>query len=131
MNAKSSRNRASSACGGRRASSRIGSEQGVGRHMATVHCRRPGGSRLKTIDQFMWPYQDSFREGVQHLARSVFGDIGFEDGAAVVFLVGLAAPDHQGRHAVCIEPEDGPWKLETFATVPEDVERAIPADPMQ
>ncbi|MFC7699504.1 diadenylate cyclase [Bradyrhizobium sp. GCM10028915] len=83
------------------------------------------------IDQFMWPYQDSFREGVQHLARSVFADIGFEDGAAVVFLVGLAAPGHHGRHAVCIEPEDGPWKQETFATLPADVERAIPTDPMQ
>ena len=86
---------------------------------------------MKPIDQFMWPYQDSFREGVQHLARSVFGEIGFEDEAAVVFLVGLAAPGHRGRHAVCIEPEHGVWKQEMFATLPEDVEKAIPADPMQ
>ncbi|MDA9445653.1 MULTISPECIES: diadenylate cyclase [unclassified Bradyrhizobium] len=86
---------------------------------------------MKPIDQFMWPYQDSFREGVQHLARSVLGDIGFEDGAATVFLVGLAAPGHQGRHAVCIEPEDGPWKQEMFGTLSADVERAIPTDPMQ
>lgn len=57
--------------------------------------------------------------------------IGFDDDAAVVFLVGLAAPGYEGRHAVCIEPEDGRWKQETFATLPDEVERAIRSHPMQ
>jgi hypothetical protein len=90
----------------------------------------PGGQDLKSIDQFMWAYQEAFRESIQHLARSVFGLIGFE-GGAVVFLVGVAAPEHKGRHAVCVEPEDGRWKQEMFARLPEQVEEAIRSHPMQ
>ncbi|MEY9461971.1 hypothetical protein ABH973_002384 [Bradyrhizobium ottawaense] len=86
---------------------------------------------MKTIDQFMWPYQHAFRGTLQHLARSVFGRIGFDDDAAIVFLVGLAAPGCKGRHAVCIEPENGRWKQETFATLPDDIERAIRSHPAQ
>jgi hypothetical protein len=85
---------------------------------------------LKTIDQFMWGYQDSFRTSFQHLARSVLSLIGFE-GEAVVLLVGLASAEHKGRHAVCVEPENGRWKQEMFATLPDEVERAIRSHPMQ
>lgn len=85
---------------------------------------------MKTINQFMWGYQESFRTNFQHLARSVLSLIGF-DGEAVVLLVGLASAEAKSPHAVCVEPEDGRWKQEMFATLPDEVERAIRSHPMQ
>jgi len=76
-----------------------------------------------TIDQFMWGYQPHFRSNVQLLARNVFEAIGF-DGSVDVVLVGLAREGSEVRHAVCVEPEDGPWPQHLFATLPEKTEEA-------
>jgi hypothetical protein len=71
----------------------------------------------------MWGYQEYFQLGYESLARSVFEKIGFES-TANVLLVGLARPDREVRHVVCLSPENGRWSQELFATLPTDAERA-------
>ncbi|MGH7761627.1 MAG: diadenylate cyclase [Candidatus Dormibacteraceae bacterium] len=68
-----------------------------------------------TIDQFMWGYQRHFRMGVQHAAEAILKALGCP-GEAEVYLVGLANSD-AARHQICVEPEDGAFRLDQFAAV--------------
>lgn len=82
------------------------------------------------IDQFMFPYQQSFRGGLSILAESVFKRLG-ADISPKVFLVGARSPDSAERHTVCIEPEDGEWSREPFNNLLDTIESTFRAHPMQ
>lgn len=85
---------------------------------------------MKTLDQFMWGYQEHFQFGIEALARRVLNLIGFQ-GQADVLLVGLARPENDTQHPVCVCPEDGRWRQDVFATLPEAAERARMEHPDQ
>ena len=61
----------------------------------------------KTIDQFMWAFQDYFRGCVKIKLESVLNDIGMPATDAKVVLVGIAT-EESARHPICVEPETGP-----------------------
>lgn len=82
------------------------------------------------IDQFMWGYQPHFRGNIEFLARQIFEAIGFE-GAVEVLLVGLARDGCVVKHQVCIEPEDGKWRLDLFSTLPGAADEAWRTHPNQ
>ncbi|OZB78557.1 MAG: hypothetical protein B7X29_04415 [Halothiobacillus sp. 13-55-115] len=65
---------------------------------------------MRYIDYFMFSYQNSFRVGIEILARSTLKKIGV-DADPKVLLVGAKAPSSNAAHPVCIEPEDGEWTL--------------------
>jgi len=82
------------------------------------------------IDQFMFPYQHSFRGGLQILVESVLRDLG-ANAPTKVFAVGARAPDANERHDVCIEPEDGEWSRESFEGLLAKNEGTLRDHPMQ
>jgi len=82
------------------------------------------------IDQFMFPYQNSFRGGLQLLVEYVLKNLGART-AAKVFVVGARAPDAEARHDVCIEPEDGEWSREPFDGLLPKIEETVRRHPMQ
>jgi DNA integrity scanning protein DisA with diadenylate cyclase activity len=83
-----------------------------------------------TIDQFMFPYQRSFRGGFQILIESVLSKIGATVTARVL-VVGARAPGADASHDVCIEPEDGEWSTEPFGTLLSNIETTVRQHPMQ
>ncbi|MEZ5708558.1 MAG: hypothetical protein R3E02_04110 [Blastomonas sp.] len=85
---------------------------------------------MKTIDQFMWGYQEHFRIHYEILTQNVFEAIGFE-GKPKVFLVGLAMSDREVRHEVCVEPETGFPDQDFFSSLPKRVAEGIPKHPNQ
>lgn len=73
----------------------------------------------KTIRLFMWGYQEHLRLSLRRMALSLFERIG----ASVqpeILLVGVASEGTSAPHPVCIEPEDGRWRLADFATIPQE-----------
>lgn len=85
---------------------------------------------MRTINLFMWGYQEYFRFEAKYLAKKVLEAIGVDVDPAV-FLVGIARPDKTPKHPVCIEPEGERWPLSIFSSLPESVEEAIVAHPIQ
>lgn len=85
---------------------------------------------MKTLNQFMWGYQEHFQISFESLIRRVFQLIGFEDEANVL-LIGLAAPGADVRQPVCLCPEDGRWTQKQFASLPDDAVRAEKEHPDQ
>jgi hypothetical protein len=92
--------------------------------------RGADGMPKLVIDQFMFPYQNSFRAGLQILADYVLRNIG-ANASARVFVVGARAPDANARHDVCIEPEDGDWSREPFEGLLPKIEATVRDHPMQ
>jgi hypothetical protein len=84
----------------------------------------------RLIEQFLFPYQHSFRGSVEISAKNVFERIG-ADAEPRVFLVGVAWPAIPGRHGVCVEPETGPWPQSLFSATPESLEEAWRQHPNQ
>ena len=69
------------------------------------------------IDQFIWPYQWSFRTSVEYGVNVALDRIGMQvHRAAKVLLVGFANQEGQ-RHQICIEPETGPLLQEDLSEV--------------
>jgi hypothetical protein len=85
---------------------------------------------MQAIDQFMWAYQTHFRSRVRYLANGVLERISAGEAAAAL-LVGVRRPEHNARHAVCVEPEDGPWPQALFDGVDREIESAIRIHPLQ
>lgn len=84
----------------------------------------------KSINLFMWGFQQHFRIRVEVLMKDVLKRIGATEEVRVL-LVGLRTdPAHPG-HPVCLEPEDGPWDLTPFEDLPEVTEAACVAHPDQ
>ncbi len=69
----------------------------------------------KTIDQFMWGYQEHFRIGVELGVSSALSAIGMKIDVRAV-LVGFVT-DGSPRHQICIEPEDGPLSVEHLCDI--------------
>jgi hypothetical protein len=86
--------------------------------------------RRIVIDQFMFPYQQSFRGGLSYLVESVLRHLGTTT-VAKVFVVGARAPQSDARHEVCIEPEDGEWSREPFEGLLPSVEAIVREHPLQ
>lgn len=84
----------------------------------------------RLIEQFLFPYQHSFRVSVEISAKSVFERIG-ADADPHVFLVGIAWPAVPGRHGICVEPETGPWPQSLFSATPEELDEAWREHPSQ
>ena len=83
----------------------------------------------KTIDQFMWAFQHTFRRSVQYEVQEVLSQIGLHvHDKAKVLLVGLATRDDL-RHATCIEPEDGPLAVDDLRSIKDRTAEIIEADP--
>lgn len=81
----------------------------------------------RTISQFMWGFQRSFRLSVMIEAGFAFEAIGFSD-EPIVFLVGFqVAGDH--AHSICVEPEDGPYSPTDFVKVPEKAKELYDLNP--
>lgn len=78
----------------------------------------------------MWGYQTHFRAGLEFRANRVFEKLGAEIEPKVL-LVGLRRAESGGGHPVCVEPEDGDWPVALFQNLSLDVEKAIPAHPLQ
>jgi len=62
----------------------------------------------RTIDHFMWGYQDHFRIHVQVNAERALKRVDPEL-SPEVFLVGILQADRQDRFAACVEPEKEHW----------------------
>lgn len=62
----------------------------------------------RTIDHFMWGYQDMYRIHVQVSAESALKRLD-EDLRPEAFLVGILVEERTGRHPACVEPEDEHW----------------------
>jgi hypothetical protein len=64
------------------------------------------------IYQFMWAYQHSLRVTLEIASKKVLGELG-PDLEPKALLVGVLRPGAQDEPA-CVEPEDGPCKVELF-----------------
>ena len=83
----------------------------------------------KMIDQFMWPLQYYFRVFVQDDFKAILSRIGFQTHDTVtVLLIGLATKEDH-RHAICIEPRDGPLDADDLKSVEERTGSILEADP--
>ena len=83
----------------------------------------------KTIYQFMWAFQHTFRMSVQRDVQRVLSQIGLQvHDKVIVLLIGLAARDDV-RHKKCIEPEDGPLTVEDLRLVKDRTAEIFGADP--
>ena len=77
----------------------------------------------------MWPFQYYFRVSVQDDFKAILSTIGLQtDDNAKVLLIGLATKENL-RHAICIEPEDGPLDANDLKSVEERTVAILEADP--
>ncbi|EAQ7978026.1 hypothetical protein D6N97_12685 [Salmonella enterica] len=67
----------------------------------------------RPINLFMWSYQVSYRAQVQYLTRRVLEELGATVEAEVL-LVGARSPNSDNYNSICIEPEDGKWRVSIF-----------------
>ena len=81
----------------------------------------------KTIDQFMWRYQEHFRIGVELNIARALSEIGMNADVRVV-LVGFATEDDLG-HRICIEPENGPILVEHLCDVSDRADELLRENP--
>ena len=79
------------------------------------------------IDQFIWPFQQQFRRSVEYETERALEGIGFHTKPRAL-LVGFAQ-DEAVRHQVCVEPEDGPLKVQHLAEVRARADEIFDADP--
>lgn len=81
------------------------------------------------IDQFMWPFQHTFRRFVQSEIQDILSQVGLETrNSAKVLLVGLATQKDL-RHVICIEPEDGPLVVDDLQAVKKKTAKLFESDP--
>lgn len=85
----------------------------------------------KTIDYFMWGYQDSFRFGLKYDTERTLEQIGLYDVDFEVLLVGVLASNNENNYPICIEPEDGKWDLKIFGSLIEDIKKEIENHPLK
>lgn len=75
----------------------------------------------RVINLFMWGYQESYRITIRLLAREVLKELGAPEEAEVL-LVGARSPNSWNPNPVCVEPEDGKWRLSLFDGLLDSVE---------
>ncbi len=77
----------------------------------------------------MWPFQHTFRRFVQSEIQDILSEIGFgSHNSAKVLLVGIAT-QRDLRHAICIEPEDGPLVVDDLQAVTKKTAKLFESDP--
>lgn len=77
----------------------------------------------------MWPFQHTFRRSVQSEIQDILSQVGLETrNSAKALLVGLAAKKDL-RHAICIEPEDGPLVVDDLQAVTKKTAKLFESDP--
>ena len=81
----------------------------------------------KTIDQFMWGYQEHFRIGVELNIARALSEIGMNVDVRTL-LVGFAT-EGDLKHQVCIEPEDGPLLVEHLRNVSDRASELLKENP--
>jgi len=84
----------------------------------------------KTIDLFMWGYQEHFRISLEVRAKRMFDLLG-ADVEPTALLVGLRRPDAGPGHPACVEPEKGEWPIALFEELEASVVHALPNHPAQ
>ena len=83
----------------------------------------------KTINLFMWGYQQHFRSSFRSLASEALKQLGVEDIPVKCFLIGSRMPNSDVTHNVCVEPEDGEWALDLFSGLHKAIEKSIHQHP--
>ena len=81
-----------------------------------------------TIDQFIWGFQQHFRWHVEYETKQVLDQLGVTSTDTRVVLVGIAT-EETARHAICVEPETGPLRVEHLAQVTSRAEELYQLDP--
>ena len=81
-----------------------------------------------TIDQFIWGFQQHFRWHVEYETKRVLDQLGVTSTDTRVVLVGIAT-EETARHAICVEPETGPLRVEHLAQVTSRAEELYQLDP--
>jgi len=79
-------------------------------------------ARAKTIELFMWGWQEHFRINLESLAGRLFEQIGLK-AKPTVLLVGVLREGMTDAHPVCIEPESGRWGLSIFEGLTDAIEK--------
>ncbi|MBA5235470.1 DNA integrity scanning protein DisA nucleotide-binding domain protein [Pectobacterium aroidearum] len=79
---------------------------------------------------FMWGYQAIYRIHIQILARDVLKKLGAPTDADVL-LVGARSPNSKNVNPVCVEPEDGKWRLSLFEGLLGSVESTYQSHQLQ
>ena len=82
----------------------------------------------KTIDQFMWGFQNHFRWNVEYDTKLVLDQLGIASTDAKVILVGIATEGNV-KHATCVEPETGPLRAEHLVQVTSRARELYQLDP--
>ena len=82
----------------------------------------------KTIDQFMWGFQNHFRWNVEYDTKLVLDQLGIASTDAKVILVGIATEGNV-KHAICMEPETGPLRAEHLVQVTSRARELYQLDP--
>lgn len=85
----------------------------------------------KSIRLFMWGYQPHFQLLFEHLMDRVMNALGVPESGVECLLVGARIPGHQNPHDVCIEPEDGKWKVNLFDGLLDLIEEEVATHPSQ
>src|SRR5690606_8976476 len=80
------------------------------------------------ITLFMWGYQSHFRISAEVSASSLFEAVDPNLDPRVL-LVGILIDEVEGRHRLCVDPEDGDILLDALAGLSEHVEADKEADP--
>lgn len=82
----------------------------------------------KTIELFMWGFQEHFRLRLQLFTKETLAKIGIECEPEVL-LVGIKKQDSNAFHPVCIEPEYQKWDLDIFDGIIQKINDAYEQDP--
>lgn len=78
----------------------------------------------------MWGYQEHFAHSLRSRAEQVFGELGIALRPDVL-LVGVLKTDSKDQPPVCVEPEDGKWKLSLFSDIPVRYAETVKTHPLQ
>lgn len=85
----------------------------------------------KPINLFMWGYQPHFRLQFESLMNDVFKELGVPESGAECLLVGAKIPGQQNLNGVCVEPEDGKWRIDLFNGLLDLIETEVVNHPSQ
>ena len=85
----------------------------------------------KSIELFMWGYQQHFRLSFEYSMNEVMKELGVPGAGAECLLVGAKTPGHQNPNGVCVEPEDGKWPISLFDGLLELIESEVDKHPLR
>ena len=83
------------------------------------------------IRLFMWGYQPHFQSQFERLMDKVMNTLGVPESGVECLLVGARIPGRQNPHGVCVEPEDGKWKVDLFDGLLDLIEEEVATHPLR